>query len=225
MLHCYLAKFFCIIVAEKPQQECHTPNYFSLDDGNQEKLILYSEIPQEELDSIQKKYSWDDYNKYDNRLWEYMTVFFDDVVSKSGIQEREELWLKLNRPQKVFWTFLAFSGDTDNGGIYQFLFNKPEFVLAADEMWKEIGMDQISSDYQKVLEELSGKKGEIAEIKETFKNGSQTNEERWIAFSDGYKEFESAKIIEDYYYEDAFKKECHKTAADYIETHLDKFRK
>lgn len=47
-----------------------TQNYFSLDDGNQEELILYSEISNEDLDSIQKKYSWDDYNKYDNRLWE-----------------------------------------------------------------------------------------------------------------------------------------------------------
>ncbi|MEZ5059847.1 MAG: hypothetical protein R2879_22670, partial [Saprospiraceae bacterium] len=127
---CILSLFILSIGCEGNQNSPYSEaqNYFSLDDGNQEELILYSEIPQEELDSIQKKYSWDDYNKYDNRLWEYMTVFFDDVVSKSGIQEREELWLKLNRPQKVFWTFLAFSGDTDNGGIYQFLFNKPEFV-------------------------------------------------------------------------------------------------
>ena len=199
--------------------------FLILDDGNQNELFLYSTVTQEWIDSTKSKYDWDNYDEYDNRMWEYMYKLFDDVVEKSDAKDNDELWNKLNRPQKVFWTFLAFNGDTDNGGVYQFIFNNPEFILAAAEMWEEIRVDKVSKDYNEVLKELSGKTGKISELKSAFNDNSKSWEKRWNSFTEGYKELKSAEVIENYYYDKKFKKECHKKVADYIERNMNKFRK
>lgn len=199
--------------------------FFSLDDGNQDSLILYSTASIEWVDSVRSKFQWSSYNKYDNRMWEYMDKLFDAVVVNSGANDYRELWNKLNRPQKVFWAFLAFNGDTDNGGVYQFFFNKPEFMLAAAEMWKEIGLEKISKDYSEVLKELAGKGEKLSELKSVFNDQSLSWEKRWNSFVEGKKGLKSTEVIEDYYYTEEFKKECHQRVADYIELNMDKFRK
>ncbi len=199
--------------------------FFSLDEGNQNELILYSSISKEWIDSTKSKFDWENFDEYDNRMWEYMYKLFDDVIENSEVQDYRQLWNKLNRPQKVFWAFLSFNGDTDNGGVYQFIFNRPEFIFAAAEMWEEIGMKKVASDYNKVLEELSGKVGKLSELKSEFNNESSSWEKRWNSFAEGYKELKSTEKIEDYYYNKEFKKDCHKKMADYIERNMSKFRK
>ena len=88
---------------------------------------------------------------------EYMYKLFDETLEKSGIEDYTELWNKLNREQKMFWSFLAFNGDTDNGGVYQFIFNRPEFIVAVAETWEELELAELKEDYAEVLRELSGK--------------------------------------------------------------------
>ena len=214
-----------ILIKRKQDPSNPKPEFFSLDDGNQDELILFSTVSQEWIDSTKAKYKWENYELYDNRLWEYMYKLFDDVVAQSGIQDFGELWNKMNRPQKVFWAFLAFSGDTDNGGVYQFIFNKPEFILAVAEMWEEIGLERVSKDYNEVLKELTGKAGKISELKAIFNDDSKSWDNRWSSFSEGYKELKSTQKIEEYFYDKEFKKECHQKVADYIEKNMDKFRK
>ncbi|MFT2009622.1 hypothetical protein ACMA1I_13160 [Pontibacter sp. 13R65] len=92
---------------------------YSLNEGNQTDLIYYAEVNQEWLNTLDHKYNWDNFNQFDNKLWEYMYKLFDDVVEKADAKTNEELWNNLNRCQKLFWSFLAFGGDTDNGGVFQ----------------------------------------------------------------------------------------------------------
>lgn len=200
-------------------------DFYSLDDGNQEKLIYPAKVNLEWVNQTKEKYSWGDYSRYDNMMWEYMYKLFDEMVSESGAETYDELWFKLNRPQKTFWAFLAFNGDTDNGGVYQFIFNRPQFIFAVAEMWKEIGFEKLAQDYNEVLEELSAKTDKLSQFKDGFNDESKAFEERWSSFAEGYDELPSTQNIQSYYYDDEFKKVCHQKVADYIDMHMDKFVK
>lgn len=208
-----------------PELSNSVHEFYDLDVGNQNDLIYYSNISLDWIDSTKEKYDWENFGEYDNRMWEYMYKLFDDVVKESGAKDNVELWNNLNRAQKTFWTFLSFNGDTDNGGVYQFIFNRPQFIFAVAEMWEEIGMTQVAVDYNEVLKELTGKTGKISELKEAWNDESNSFEKRWASFTEGYQELKSTEKIEAYYYKKEFKKECHKHMADYIERNMDKFRK
>ena len=196
---------------------------FGLDDGNQDKVIYSAEITQEWLDGIKSKHSWDKYNLYDNRLWEYMDELFDKVVAKSGAGSDEKLWDNLNRPQKVFWTFLAFNGDTDNGGVYQFFFNRIQFAYAATEAFQELGQHDLLDDYLIAFDEVTGFQDKHLELRTRFENLDLEWAERATGFQEGAKLLTSAKKIEDYYYNEDFKRQLHKSVADYIEQRMDQF--
>lgn len=218
--------FFLRKKDSEPQttEESNKPSkFYSLNDGNQNELTISADVNIEWLDSIKAKYDWNEYDEYDNRMWEYMYKLFDETVEKSGVKSSDELWDLLNRKQKVFWAYLAFNGDTDNGGVYQFIFNKPKFIIAVAEMWEELEVQQINTDYQDVLSELNGKTSTINSLKEVFNDDSKNWEKRWTSFADGYKELKTTERIEDYYYNTEYKKQLHKKVADYIETNIDMF--
>ena len=196
---------------------------YSIDDGNQSELLISIKVSQEQLDSIKVKYDWNQFDEYDNRMWEYMYRLFDKTIEKSGIENYNELWKKLTRQQKVFWAFLSFNGDTDNGGVYQFIFNRPEFIIAIAEVWEELEIDKLKTDYNAVLNELTGKTSKIEELNSVFNDQSKSWNKRWSSFADGYKELKSTEKIEDYYYNKEFKKIVHKKVADYIELNIEKF--
>ena len=181
----------------QPSKSKQMAKFYSLDDGNQNELLISIEISKEWLDSIQTKYDWNDFDEYDNRMWEYMYKLFDETVEKSGVNNDEELWLKLNRPQKLFWAFLAFNGDTDNGGVDQFVSNRYKFIYAVSETWKELKIEEVDADYSVILGELENGK---VKLKSTLK-------------------------LENYYYDKKFKKKLYKKVADLIENNIDKFAK
>ena len=196
---------------------------YSLNDGNQSNLLISVNINSEWLKSLKEKYDWNNFDEYDNRMWEYMYKLFDEAMEKSEIRDYNKLWNNLNRQQKIFWAFLSFNGDTDNGGVYQFVFNKPEFLVAVNETFKELGLKKLEVDYYNVIKELTGKKSKIDELKSVFNNQSTSWNKRWNSFAEGYKELKSAEVIEKYYYDKEFKKTLYKTVSDYIEQNIDKF--
>ncbi|MCH2032338.1 MAG: DMP19 family protein [Tenacibaculum sp.] len=206
------------------KESVKSPNHFySLKDGNQNENLISINISPSWLSSLKEKYDWNDFNEYDNILWEYMYKLFDESIEKSGIKDQNELWNKLNRQQKVFWAFLSFSGDTDNGGVYQFIFNRPQFIFAAKETWNELGLKKLEKDYTNVIIELSGKKRKINESKSDFLNESKSWNKRWNSFAQGYKELKTPEIIEAYYYDKEYKRTLYKTVVDYIDSNIDKF--
>jgi hypothetical protein len=193
---------------------------YSLNDHNQTDLLLSAEATHEKLNSIKEKYQWDEFDEYDNRMWEYMYLLHDKVIKNHDFESPDEFWNKSTRQQKVFTAFLMFTGDTDNGGVYQFIFNKPEYILAVGEMWQELGLTDLASDYQAVMNELSGKTLGISQLKNIFNDESKDFDTRWNAFAAGYKELKSVEKIEDYYYDNEFKLKLYKKVADYIEDHM-----
>jgi len=221
-----LIVFLFVRKSYKPQQGVKSKlptKLYSLDDGNQTKLLVSTEVSQEWIDAIKAKYDWNEFDEYDNRMWEYMYKLFDETVEKSGIESYDVLWNKLTRQQKLFWAFLAFNGDADNGGIYQFVFNRPEFIIAIAEVWEELGIEKLRADYTELLHELTGKTSKIGELKSVFNDDSESWKKRWDSFAAGYKELLTTEKMEAYYYDQEFKKGVHKKIADYIESNMDQF--
>ncbi len=199
---------------------------YTINEGNQHELLHYVEVEQDWLKTMQAKYDWENFNRYDNRMFKYMDALFDTMTRQKRKDESYySFWQKLTRGQKVFWSFLAFNGDVDNGGVYQFFFNKPEHCLSLLEVLEEIKAEQLRQDYQRVLEEVLGKFDKIADLRQRFNDESQQWEERWEAFNEGYEELECAAAIEKYYYEDTFKQKLYRQMSDYIEMNLKQFAK
>ena len=178
---------------------------FRLDDGNQHERKTAPSVTVDRLVDIMAEYKWADFDQYDNRTWEYMTEF-SNPSSKSCVEGRRRDVGRMNRPQKVFYAILAFTGETDNGGVWQFLFNDPDLSLAALEAMHEIGLPQLAADYQRTLEEVVGKARSLAELKKRFASKKLTSAERWTAFAEGYDQLESPAKIQGYFYSETFKR-------------------
>ncbi len=200
-----------------------TTRFYSLDDANQKSLVLAADVGHDFMEDLNERYDWDDFSEHDNKLWKYMEIFFDKVVDDCGIEGNDELWNALNRKQKVFWAFLAFNGDTDDGGVYQFIFNRPNFIFAVHEAFEELKLDRLKEDYKKVIDQLIGKSQKISELRAAFQNEDERFESRWNAFASGYEEFTAGDTIESYYYTRYFKRDLYKRVSDYIEENIDMF--
>ena len=107
------------------------PDFYSINDGNQTELFFAPDYNKQWFDELDKKYSWENFGPYDNRFWEYMYNLFDTLpgLAKGQTKSDHDFFNKLTRGQKVFYAVLVFGGDTDNGGVYQFFFNRRNFVL------------------------------------------------------------------------------------------------
>jgi hypothetical protein len=81
--------------------------FYSIDNGNQSKLIYAPKFRKAWFDELDKKYSWDNFDEHDNRFWEYMYEFFDTLPKLARKQIPDQAFFNsLNRQQKVFYIFL-----------------------------------------------------------------------------------------------------------------------
>ena len=200
-------------------------DFYSINDGNQTQLIYAPNYNKEWFDELDKKYSWDKFGLYDNRYFEYMYNLFDTLpaLAKGTYETDADFFSKLTRGQKVFYSTLVFGGEVDNGGVYQFFFNRPEFCFAALETFQELGPETLKQDYEKCLNEFIGMADSYAKRKTIANDPGINMEKRKKAFADGYKDIPSAKTIEDYFYNEEFKKMFYKRVVDYIDKNLNQF--
>jgi len=198
---------------------------FSIHSGNQNELIFYIDYDQKWFNTIANKYTWDNFDQYDNRFFEYMYVLHDELPKQSNSIGNSAFMDKLTKGQKVFYSMLVFSGQVDNGGVYQFFFNNPEFSFAVLESLKELKLEKLHKDYENCLIELLGSVDQFNNRRNAFQDNKEVWKKRWKTFADGYSELPSAKVIEDYFYDEKFKKEFYKTVVNYIDNNLDQFVK
>lgn len=189
----------------------------SLNDGNQHDRQVFATVTLDQLADFVATYPWTRFDPDDNRIWEYSTAFMDPLFRKAKSSSRHALWAKLNRVQKSFYVMLNFIGETDNGGVWQFLFNSPELSLAALEAMNDLGAKQLARDYQATLEEFLGQARSLSDLRKRFNDRNLSSKKRWQAFADGYKELKTAAKIEKYFYTTAFRKRLCKMIAYEIE--------
>lgn len=199
---------------------------YSLDDGNQSELIYYATVDRAWLERIKAKYDWKSFHRYDNRLFEYIDRFVDPLyqLPEWGTGDHEKGWQKLNRSQKMLWAFIAFDAQVNNGGVYQFLFNYPEYTLVVADLWVAWDVPPLAFDYNgSVLDEFLDVWDRYVETKKVFNNSELSDKDRWDAFVTGYDDLPSGEVIEEYYYDDEFKAFLYKRVADFVERNIDHF--
>lgn len=196
---------------------------YSINDGNQDSLIRYSKLKRSTLDSIQLKYDWNEFDEYDNRLWVYMDEVLYPSLNEKPSDEKSTLWNEMTREQKVFWTYLEFSGEVDNGGIHQFFFNNPELAIAAYEMCAELSFDQLESDYKSLMVELFGLKQQDGKLSQEEILAADVWNHSIDPFSEHKKQLKYAEKIQGYFYDKEYSHRTYKQVSDYIEKNIDKF--
>lgn len=192
--------------------------HLSIHKAPQKSLVLAPTVPANWLVEVEESFPWKDSDEYHNRVYErYMYTLNYDLVKRSRIRREETLWAKLTRPQRVFRTFLAFDGEIHNGGMYQFSFNRPGYVVAALETLHELGATELAKDYQTALKELANRADQFVARFRQSADEALSQAQRWDVFAGGYDEFTAGKAIEEYYFKPKFSVALLKQVAEYVE--------
>ena len=170
-------------------------NFYNINEGNQTELIYAPDYDPHWFEKLDKKYSWERFDVYDNRFFEYMYQLFDTLPKIAKVSSEDELFRNCTRGQKVFWSILAFTGDIDNGGVQQFFQNRKPFSLATLEAFRELKLEQLAIDYEMCLNDYRSNRN-------ILKSGGN---------------------LENYFYEKEFKLILYKTVVEYIDSHIEQF--
>jgi uncharacterized protein YxeA len=196
------------------------PNQFVTLDKDAAKLGMIPKVSASWIDEINKKYESKDYDKYDNRHFAFSNKLCNQVYSEYKYWEKGEshydFLSKLHDTQKMYFALINFEGQTNNGGVYQFLFNQPENAIVALEAMKKAKLIRLAEDYEIVLNEFFGKFKTIEELRSKFQNKSINWDKRWNSFVEGYKEIPQAEVIEGYFYEKEYSKDFHSNMAQFV---------
>lgn len=189
-------------------------------DSNQGSSKFLPVVSKEFLSESQEKYRGREYDLYKNTHSELAGILVNKVYQDAKYWERNQSHAQfinqLSRAQKLYFALVNFEGQVNNGGVYQFLFNQPEFSLIVLDAMKAAEMDRLHSDYKNVLEEYLGKFETIQQLNAKFQDGGKNWEKRWNSFVSGYKEVPSATRIEEYFYTKEFKMEFHQKMVNFV---------
>ena len=201
--------------------------YYSLEQGNQKQLILFPNKTKDWVELTKKNFSWEKYDQEDSRLDEYMEFLFDELPTLGGAAEDdEEFWNQLTRGQKMFYSFLVFEGAVEIGGIFQFIWERPDHIYSFEEVLSHLNIQPLLDDYSVFIDRYE----DVADELEELYNGINYNNKKWEqqyneAYDKGLAIFGEEFELGEYYYDDEFKKMMHKAMCDYIENNLDEFIK
>ena len=156
------------------------------------KLKLYHTVEKSELDAITKKLS----ARKDSRelFYAYYALIIESVCAELDVAT----WGKLTKAQQVVATLGQFSFQVNNGGIWQFFFNRTELAIAmaeaSDTTTAFIGYSTSLGEFIAMVNS-----GEFDELLDRV-NNSESEEERWEAFKSGEAAIKSSKKFERYFF-------------------------
>lgn len=197
---------------------------FDIEKGNQNELIHYVSISKQQLEEVQTTYQWESYDEYDNRVTEYMELLFDNLTQKhKGKEYSNKFWKELTRGQKIFWSFLAFSGEVDNGGLNQFLHNKGEHLTSVRQVMVELNQKELLKLYDSFLAELKENNLKMNWYLSLSQTTILGKNQRHRAYLKSLEVLNSPEELNDYFYSDECRIRWDKAMSDYIETNIEQF--
>ena len=216
-----------VIIRNRKANSVEASNDFVLLSSPSTSTKYLPTVPVNWLEDLEEKYKTQEYNIYDNLYTAICKKLSDSLFNnieafKKGEISHGEILNAMTKEQRIFLTVVNFDGQVNNGGVYQFLFNFSHLSEIALESFKIIGIDQLASDYEKVLQEFIKKFDSIQVFYNQFQDTSKKWEERWDAFNKGYVELPSAKIIEKYFYEEQFMQEYQTKIVDFVKKNKSK---
>ncbi len=195
----------------------HTPREFIQLESKTESTDYLPTVEKNWLKETELKYAEKEWESYPNEHSEQSEKLCDDVYDHwKGDISHSEFFNKLTAEQRMYFALNSFEAQTNNGGVYQFLFNHPELAIITLEAMKEAKMGNLTDDYENVLHEFFGKFDTIQELYKQFQDGSKKWDKRWASFVEGYKELPSTKKIEEYFYNNDYQKEYQSKMVQFV---------
>ncbi|QOD61115.1 DUF4375 domain-containing protein [Polaribacter haliotis] len=196
------------------------PNDFVMLESETESTDYLPIVDENWLKETELKYAGKEWESYPNECTDQGEKLCNDVYRPwKGEITHTEFLNKLTKEQRMYFALINFESQTNNGGVYQFLFNYPELSLITLQAMKVAKMEKLASDYENVLHEYFGKFETIQELNNKFQDDSKKWDKRWNSFAEGYKELESTFEIENYFYDKDYVKEFHSKMVEFVKEH------
>lgn len=195
---------------------------YSIKDSNPRKVHLGNTIQKAILDQWQEQYAKHDLTA-EGLFWNYHTMAFDGLEYPPKLSE-EGIWKKFTKVQKVVIVMAHFIGQVDNGGVWQFFYNQPQYAYAAYEALREINVWVLETRYEQCLKEF-GKmidSQEYQQLMHLIQEVEVTEEKRWELYQKGSEYIPSAKELEEYFYTPDKKDYFYQKLVKYIHLHTSK---
>ncbi len=193
------------------------PTDFVLLESSTESMDYLPTVEKNWLSEIELKYSNKEWESYPNEHTDQSEQLCNKVYKPwKGEISHSEFLNKLTKEQRMYFALINFEAQTNNGGVYQFLFNYPELTIITLEAIKQAKCENLADDYENVLNEFFGKFDTIQELNKQFQDDNKKWDKRWDSFVEGYKELPSADKIEEYFYSDEYQKEYQSKIVQFV---------
>lgn len=195
---------------------------YSIKEGNPRKVHFGTTIKKETLDQLQQEYQ-DKKIEAQDLFWQYNSLAFEGIAYPTKLTF-EQIWKKMTKVQKLVLSASHLIGQIDNGGVWQFFFNKPMYAYTAYEVFREISAWVLETRYQKCLEELGTMidSQQYKQLVDAAQDPALTDAQRWEKFQEGRAHIPSAKELEDYFYDPKNKAYFYQKLVKYIHLHTSK---
>jgi hypothetical protein len=183
------------------------------------KLHLYKTVQLADLQTLQKQHETNPHDLF----WAYRALFFESIPMPKNAND-QVFWKKLTKPQQIVYALGIFIEQTNNGGIWQFFFNKTEYACAVGEAFETFSnMNIFNTFYTRCFNDLAAilHNDEFFSICAIWNNTELPFEDRWAAFKSGEQHITHRTEFEEYFYSDEGKNNLYKRLLNkYIEQNL-----
>jgi hypothetical protein len=195
------------------------PNDFVMLESKTESTDYLPIVDRNWLNEIELKYSEKKWESYPNEHTDQSEKLCNDVYRPwKGEIPHSEFLNKLTKEQRMYFALINFEAQTNNGGVYQFLFNYPELSIITLDAMRVANLGKLTDDYEEVLNGFFGKFETISELKNQFQDENRSWDKRWHSFTEGYEKIESTADIEDYFYEEDYVKEFQSKVVQFVKS-------
>lgn len=179
--------------------------------------IIFQYLKKNWLSETELKYSNREWESYPNEHTDQSEKICNDVYRPwKGEISHAEFLNKLTKEQRMYFALINFEAQTNNGGVYQFLFNYPELAIITLDAMNAAKLGELKNDYENVLNEFFGKFRTIQELNVRFQDSNTEWDKRWNSFVEGYKELPTAEKIEEYFYDNDYQKEYQSKVVQFV---------
>lgn len=193
------------------------PIDFVLMESSTESTNYLPIVEKDWLKATELKYSNKEWETYPNEHTDQSEQLCNEVYKPwKGENSHSDFLNKLTKEQRMYFALINFEAQTNNGGVYQFLFNYPELAIITLEAMKTVELGKLTDDYENVLNEFFGKFNTIQELKSRFQDDNKKWDKRWDSFVEGYKELPTAEKIEQYFYNKDYQKEYQSKIVQFV---------
>lgn len=201
----------------------NTGEFLTIKDGRNNKLLLNPRVPVAEYDRITTEYKNKDYNKYDNLFYKYAELLLDPLPALAGAGDTPTSFNQLNTSQRIYSIMMQMDTQIKNGGVYQFIWNKPGSMYAAREALHFLQIEPLNQDYGQVLKELDENADHFVKDRAIWSDPSVAEETKWKVFQDGRRYIPAGTRIEEYYYSEDFTREFQEAVVLYVQRNKESF--